>query len=156
MLLTSQEKSLLKKATKYHDVFLVAVVRMRANAEDAGVAGLGMVCGPISTGGLRSITANLERFALAISTLQSSGWHIFSQMPYETAPHHVRDSTVGPGVYDMKLLEEFYLPLFESGFVKRKFFIPGWQSSTGAQWERAHAVRLSIDTIDLGENLLPL
>ncbi len=76
---------------------------------------VGMVCGPISTGGLGSIPANLERFHLAITTLTEAGYPIFTQMPYEEALHRIRDQSVGPGVYDNQLLEEFYLPLFESG-----------------------------------------
>lgn len=156
MVFTQEETVALDRAVTYGEVLQVALGRLRTSAAAAGSAGLGMVCGPISTGGLGSIPANLQRFALAIATLQESGRHIFSQMPYETALHRVRDATAGIGVYDMKLLEEFYLPLFESGHVARKFFIPGWQSSTGTTWERNYALRLGIQIIDLGEDLLPL
>ncbi len=114
-----------------------------------------MVCGPISTGGLGPIPANLERFHLAITTLTEAGYPIFTQMPYEEALHRIRDQSVGPGVYDNQLLEEFYLPLFESGKVEKMFFIPGWESSFGARWERGHAQRLGIEIFDLSENLLP-
>lgn len=156
MPLLAKEVVLLQQAATYGDVCRVALERMSVQAEFAGKAGLGMVCGPISTGGLGTIEANLGRFALAIDGLQARGYHVFSQMPYETALHRIRDAAVGHGTYDMNLLEEFYLPLFESGYVRRKFFIPGWQTSKGTTWERNHAIRLGIEIIDLSEFLVPV
>lgn len=42
-----------------------------------------------------------------------------------------------------------YLPIFESGHVSRLYFIHGWQSSRGANWEHQQAERLGIEVVYL-------
>ena len=51
--------------------------------------------------------------------------------------------------YDHALLEEFFLPVFESGLVHTFYMLPDWESSTGASWEHVQAQRLSIDIVYL-------
>lgn len=115
---------------------------------------IGMVCGPISSGGLGSIEKNEQRFSLAIQTLQGAGYNLFNQMPFEPAMKrmYIPDHTG----YDWRILHHFYEPIFRGGRIRQKFFIPGWESSTGATWERGIAQELGIEIIDLDDDLLPV
>jgi hypothetical protein len=49
------------------------------------------------------------------------------------------------GSYPMPILEEFYLPLYQSGRIKKFFFVSGWESSFGATWEHDRAKELGIE-----------
>ena len=113
-----------------------------------------MVCGPISTGGAGSLEANIERFNEAIFTLENLGQKIFNQIPFEKAIGRLH--VPGEDGYDWNILYHFYEPIFESGSIRRKFFIPGWESSVGATWERKQAAQLNIEVIDLAEDLTPI
>ncbi len=120
------------------------------------VTGAEMVCGPITTGGRGSIEANIEVFNATIAALQSEDKPIFNQVPYEEQILRLRMlwETVSPenvGKYCMPLLEDFYLPLFKSGHFRHGWFIPGWQSSYGATWERRQLSELGIVVTDLTE-----
>lgn len=108
---------------------------------------VGQVCGPISSGGLGSIPANLKRFDETIGELIKSGNKVFDQVPFES--HFFRLIERGQGAHGQGLLEQFYLPLFESGLVDTLYFIPGWESSKGARWEHAQAKRLGITIVYL-------
>ncbi len=141
-------------AGTYREAAEVALQQMARQHNTCGVP-LAMVCGPISTGGLGDIDANLARFEFVVTSLFAAGYPIFSQIPYEKTLHRIRAERVKGKEYDMSLLTEFYLPLFESGMVGIKYFIPGWESSRGARWERDQATRLGIAVVDLGDNLLP-
>ena len=105
---------------------------------------VGQVCGPISTGGLGSVLKNLIAFNETIIFLQADGNNIFDQMPFEEP---IKRMTLGikPGEYATFLLTDFYLPLFESGLVKKFYFMKDWQSSKGAKWEHEQAIRLGIE-----------
>jgi hypothetical protein len=126
-----------------------------------GGVGWSIVCGPLSTGGLGSQEANFEAFAAVIATQQNLKVKIFDQMPYEgdirvlADTWHAENDMPGQAIkYCMPLLEEFYRPLFRSGFITRGLFIPGWRSSTGAQFERSEMDFLGIEIIDLEEELV--
>lgn len=101
------------------------------------------VCGPISTGGAGSIEKNLKRFEAAIRFLEAAGLNVFDQMPFEAPMQRVKTLSVYAD-YPTGILEEFYLPIFESGFVKKLHFLPDWQTSFGARWEHDQAHRLGI------------
>jgi len=100
--------------------------------------GATMVCGPISTGGAGSIEKNLEIFALAIEALASRGENVFSQMPFERTMQRLKTTNLG-------LLNDFYLPLFRSGRIRRLCFLDGWESSEGATWEYERAIELGFE-----------
>ena len=104
------------------------------------------VCGPISTGGLGSVEANLQKFDETIVKLKNKGVNIFDQMPFEWPMQKLKEK---PDFKPDDLLLEFYLPIFESGYIKMMYFMNDWQSSYGARWERAQAKRLGIEIIDL-------
>lgn len=102
-----------------------------------------MICGPISTGGI-SLERNLERFTRAINTLAMCGEHVFTQMPFELPVQRIR---MGRDSYTSgaELLNEFYLPIFQSGKVARLCFLPDWRTSNGAKWEHDRAEELGIE-----------
>jgi hypothetical protein len=106
------------------------------------------VCGPISTGGCGSIEENLKAFGEAIADLVAHGKNVFDQRPFEEPMQRAKviDPTHG---YDLRLLDDFYLPLFESGLVHELYFLPGWESSRGARWEHEQAQRLGITIVYL-------
>lgn len=108
---------------------------------------LSIVCGPITSGGRGSIEANLREFTRAIEALRLDGWHVFDQMPFEDAIFRIKASAYYRGGYH--LLHAFYQPLFESCLIQTMHFIPGWQTSGGARWERDEAKRLGLEIRDL-------
>ncbi len=92
------------------------------------------VCGPIATGGLGSLEANMLAFNAQIKKLQAEGIHVFDQMPFEK-PMQGLKKDLKPGEYAFSILDDFYLPLMKNDKVKTFYFLPNWESSTGAKWE---------------------
>ncbi|OGZ97459.1 MAG: hypothetical protein A3I44_06175 [Candidatus Sungbacteria bacterium RIFCSPLOWO2_02_FULL_51_17] len=105
---------------------------------------LGMLCGPISTGGEGSIGANIAIFEKTIAQLLAEGRRLFNQVPFEEPMHRIMGADDGYYRGPDQLLENFYLPIFESGVIKYFWFLPTWESSYGARWERRNAERLEI------------
>lgn len=147
-LMTPEHYARIKSANDHYELRVVAE-SIIALMDDP----IGMVCGPISTGGLGTIEANEQQFIAAINRLVVLGHNIFDQMVFEP---RMKDLIVETEEYDWRILEHFYEPLFLSGRIRQKFFIPGWQSSTGATWEREQAKKLGITIIDLDSNFNPL
>ncbi len=103
------------------------------------------VCGPIAeTGGLGSVEANLNLFCNTVIDLQNKGLNVFDQMFFEKLfldfYHKLPDKE-----FVKKILNDFYLPIFESGVVTKFYFIPNWESSSGANWEHEKAKELGIE-----------
>ena len=94
------------------------------------------LCGPMTTGGLDSLPRNMERFARAIAFLEAHGVCVFNQTPFQEVIIRVTKHHESGGSYCMDILEVFYRMIFESGYVDRTLFLPGWESSKGATWER--------------------
>lgn len=107
------------------------------------------VCGPISTGGLGSIPANLDMFNKTIKELQSKGLDIFDQMPFEKSMERLSKELREKGIYDHSILTDFYYPLFSSGHICAFYFMPDWESSKGARWEHDLANELGIEIVYL-------
>ena len=103
-----------------------------------------MVCGPISTGGTGSIAENIEVFRGAIARVVRMGEFVFTQLPFEGPMQAIKGKLL-PESDGLSLLELFYRPLFESGMMKRLYFIPSWKSSFGANWEHSVALELGIE-----------
>jgi hypothetical protein len=38
--------------------------------------------------------------------------------------------------YCLAILDDFYLPIFQSGRISTAYFLPLWPTSFGARWER--------------------
>lgn len=112
------------------------------------------VCGPISTGG-KSVEENLAIFDKTIVSFFKSPLLVFNQIPFEKRLEYLKnkwDKKNPKKAYCTPILDEFYLPLLESGRIKTLVFLPGWEYSTGAKWERQQAIRLGIKIIDLPKN----
>ncbi len=107
---------------------------------------LAQVCGPISTGGLGNVSDNLWHFHRTIQKLKKEKILVFDQMPVEPIfeAFHKERIEKGETGYTTDILGKFYLPLFQSGLIKRFYFIYDWESSLGAQWEHEQAKRFDI------------
>lgn len=112
---------------------------------------IAMVCGPISSGGLGSKEKNLEVFRNTIKTISDKGVVVFSQMPFERPMWKIQEKIEAVPCYNggCNILESFYLPIFESGLIKKFYFIRGWETSLGATWENNQAKRLGIEIVYL-------
>ena len=117
----------------------------------AGGRPLAMVCGPISTGGAGHQMWNFEIFNAAVAGLQGLGIGLFDQTPYEFGLRRLANAwhDAGNTGYCMPILDIFYRQVFECGFITQAYFLPGWTSSTGAKWERAHFDAAHIPVFDL-------
>lgn len=112
---------------------------------------IGMVSGPISTGGVGHVEGNLEVFQRTIDVLQAEGLPIYDQLPFE---RHMWRIAKAKNSSDDELLNEFYAPLLESGIIKRLYFIDGWESSYGATREHEIAISCYIPRIYLQRDFL--
>lgn len=107
------------------------------------------VCGPIAeTGGLHSVEANLKVFNNAIIQLQKNGLRIFDQMPFENKMQEFK-TKMNREDFLKELNNDFYMPIFESKAVSTFYFIPGWESSSGAKFEHEKAKELGIKIVYL-------
>lgn len=106
------------------------------------------VCGPIGTGGLGSVEKNLNAFNDTIINLQNDGLIVFDQMPFEEPMQKFKEK-IPKGEYLESILTDFYLPIIESGLISKFYFMNGWESSHGANWEYKEAQRLGIPVIYL-------
>jgi hypothetical protein len=87
----------------------------------------------------------MARFRQAIETASEHGLVVFNQLPFQDAIIRISsfdENSVDS--YDMAILEVFYKRVFESGYVKKTLFLPDWQSSKGARWERELVSKLGI------------
>jgi len=116
---------------------------------------IGQVCGPISTGGLGSIKENLKIIDKSIIKLNNQQKNIFNYMPFEIPMQKLKLKTnLSREEANQKLLDDFYLPIFKSGFIKTFYFLPGWESSHGAKWEHEKAKEFGRDIVYLSEEFL--
>jgi len=101
------------------------------------------VCGPIATGGFGSIDKNLELFNNEIIKLQKNLINVFDQMPFEDMMQKLK-ITMGLDQCCKSIVDDFYLPIFNSGYISDFYFIKNWESSNGAKWEHEIAKKLGI------------
>ncbi len=141
---TLQDKEALMQAKQFSELYFVAQGILERMLKP-----IGQVCGPISTGGTGSPERNLKRLAETINSLTAKGLIIFNQMPFQDPMARILLSYKEDG--PMRLLEEFYLPVFKSGSVSILYFLSDWQTLRGASWEHAQALRLGINIIYLSE-----
>lgn len=101
--------------------------------------GLHLVSGPITTGGVGTITGNLLVFRRVIERLADAEYrNIFSQLPFETGMvefHRIWKAQNPNETYCWPILREFYDGLFATGRFAMFHFIHGFRSSIGACWE---------------------
>lgn len=137
------------KAESFAELALIAIAELRKFQN-----GTEIVCGPITTGGRGNAEENLKVFAKAIRALQQRGRHVFNQMPYEERIFLLtrRWQEENPAIaseYHGPVLEQFYAPLFRTRLIRRGWFLPGWELSKGARWERQLFVQVGIEICDL-------
>lgn len=114
------------------------------------------VSGPISTGGAGNITQNLIIFEKTIQKLLDQGHNVFNNInPFEKTIQTLRQKFgKHPKEQNQILLDKFYFAIYTSGYIKKIYFIPGWESSHGATWEREIAKRYGIEIEDLPKDFL--
>lgn len=100
------------------------------------------VSGPISTGGKGSVAENLKVFRKTIAGLEKNGLNVFNYLPLH---RKIAEFSAGHDGYFTPVLDELFLPIFESKKIDKILFIPGWETSKGAKWEHETAVNLKID-----------
>ncbi len=149
----------LQRATTYEQLAEIALSQLRIMNEHS-LTRPGIVCGPISNGGLGSKELNIAHFEMVVNEFVArKHGNFFSQIPFEEALWRVQallaesDKTVYPKGAGNPLLEGFYRPIFESGLIGSMYFIKGWESSDGARWEHALAILLGISIFYLDEKL---
>ena len=138
------------KADSFAGLVPLAIAELRKFPDGGEV-----VCGPISTGG-RGLESNFQIFSHTIKILQQQGRPIFSQVSYEERIFFFRrrwqeSDPARAGQYYMPILEEFYHPIIQTGLIRKGWFIPGWESSFGARWEREQLIAMKADIRDLSE-----
>jgi len=94
------------------------------------------LCGPISTGGAGNVKDNLERFDKAIHIAYKKGMQVFSQTAFEKSIEQLSNKYPMTDGYCLPILDIFYKKIFSSGYIKIALFLPDWESSKGARWER--------------------
>ena len=136
--LTPEELRQLAAATEFKQLVPVGVgVVARIGS------GIHEVCGPITTGGFGCPKKNLAFFGFAIEELWRRGIPVFDVRPYQDAMDRIIEEQ-NITDYPWALLEEFYGPVFESGHIVKGLFLPDWQTSKGANWERQKLTSLGI------------
>ncbi len=135
---TEEDLKGVKDAKDFKELFVIADRVLRRMPQP-----IVQVCGPIGTGGLGTVEANLEAFDKTIRHLQEKGLNVFDQMPFEW-PMQVMKMKLDLTTYPEMILSDFYEPIFNSGLVKELYFMPDWQSSKGATWEHEKAKQLGI------------
>ncbi len=137
----------IKESQDYKDLLLVALDILEDMNDDFAPRPIAMLCGPISTSSKKSRRENLIVVSHAIQRVVTDGLIVFNQMPFENDMERIYKS--GPELQGVRLLEEFYLPIFRTGFISLMCFLPSWESSFGASWEHEQAKRLKIPILYL-------
>lgn len=133
----------LERSKTIHEVFGIARKILSRMPETVT-----QVCGPVTNGGKGSIEENLKYLSSSIQDLQMKGIFVFDQMPFEETFHRiVRDENLRQ-TYE-NILTDFYEPLFGLGKIRTLYFVPGWESSRGANWEYEKAKEMGIQVIFL-------
>lgn len=106
------------------------------------------ISGPITTGGAGSPEANIERIKKAKQVLEDRGFNVFDYLVFEKELIRVQDKLYGNERYCIELLEIFFKGIFDSGHISTVFFLPDWQSSTGASWERKAVIERKLEIVE--------
>ncbi len=130
-------KGRLDKANSYDELFQVATMILGTTHQPVS-----MVSGPVSTGGTGNLQNNILAMSEYITHLHNAGENMFDQTPFEEPIQRIKNKKVE---YDNDILYQLYLPIFESGYIKKMFFMRDWESSRGARWEHEQMIRLKIE-----------
>jgi len=157
---TTQQVLALQRVTTYQELADIALSQLGVMNEGSSNRP-GIICGPISNGGLGSKELNITHFELVVNHfVAAKHGNFFSQIPFEEALWRVQgllasaDPTVHPKGAGNPLLEGFYRPLFESGLIGSMLFIKDWESSDGARWEHELGIELGLSVGYLNDKLV--
>lgn len=147
--LSNGEKKLIESSISFGELAKIALGLITKLPQP-----LAQVSGPISTGGKGDVKENLKEFDDLIKLLKSNNINVFDQVPFENTIGKIKDvwHKEGNDGYCMPILEDFYRPIIKSGHIKYFFFLPDWETSYGAKWERKECKQHNVRIIDLPEN----
>lgn len=111
------------------------------------------VCGPMTTGGRGSAEENFRLYNFAVKSLEDTGKIVFNPTPFQETMGRLSTHLQG-GEYNMDILEVFYRGLFSSGYIDTVYFLPGWQTSKGASWERKNIAGFGVKIEEYPADLL--
>lgn len=113
-----------------------------------------MISGPMTTGGLGHYSKNIVLFQHAIEEALKEGVYVFNQtMLEEHLQRLVREwlACNPDSGYCNHVLTDIYDVLLASGHLQGVYFLPGWETSRGARWERETAEKHSLAIYDYPE-----
>ncbi len=145
---TQREVGLLDTVTTFEELVDIALIILRRMEEDNKP--IVQICGPMSTGGLGNLEANMKVFQLAILEARKRGCAVFDQVLFQEAMIRIADWKPHKP-YCQDILDVFYRGIFHSRMVKHTLFLPGWKTSRGSVWERKMLTLLSIPTEEYPE-----
>ena len=101
---------------------------------------LGLVCGPITTGGFGVRSMNMAAFSDTIDLHIRLGMcRMFDQRPYEGPINRLHQKWQKEHAgYCYPIIDVVYRRIIHSGYISHAFFIPGWKTSVGACREREY------------------
>ena len=129
---TEQDHRLAASCKNVGDLAHLGIALLRELSSKGAIAQL---CGPMSTGGLGSRSANLSVFSQCIHISREQGLLVFNQLPFQGALHQLT-ADFSPEEKATTILECFWRPVFEAQIVSAAYFLPTWDTSRGAIWER--------------------
>lgn len=137
-----EEKHALKRSKSFEEMVQIATSILKRMPQPVV-----QICGPMSTGGAGNLEKNMKRFQIAINALNENGISVFDQITFQDAIVSLIKWTPD-APYNMDILEVFYSGIFKSGLVAKAIFLPGWESSKGATWEREFLKSLNVPIED--------
>ncbi len=133
-----EDYRLIDKAKTFETLLVVALRILKRMPQPVT-----MIFGPTTSGGLSSVTRNLERLNNLIMRMLLKRPRIFSQMPFEERIQEIREAR--QYFYcDDHLMDIFYRPMLASGYVETLYFIFDWKTSVETSLIRAEGIRLGL------------
>jgi hypothetical protein len=148
---TTQDLSEAQNATTYEqlaDFAIRALMRQWDRLPADNYNQIAVVSGTLTNGGTLPydvVQENIRNFGRMIAKLRQLGIPIWDQRPFEKHLFRIKALPENVGK-PMKLLNEFYRPVFESGLITLAFMLPNWKESHGAKWERRLFWKLGVST----------
>ncbi|MDB5259047.1 MAG: hypothetical protein JWO73_255 [Candidatus Taylorbacteria bacterium] len=97
------------------------------------------LCAPMSRGGRGSLDANMAYFRKAQRVASDNGLYLFDQGPFQEAMIRLSAAHEERKEYCYDILHVFYRGIFKSRRIGELMFLPDWETSIGAKWEREEA-----------------
>ena len=138
-----------KNYNEIGSVMLEHLKQLRVKNPDKKIV---QVCGAWTTGGRGSVEENMKFLKQNILQLEDEGYIVFDQSPFEETMFKIKAQRKEQNLfkhYDWDLLYGCYIPVFSSAIFNHLIFLPGYESSIGAQWEYDMALKYNIDIICL-------